>query len=104
MKIPLIAWASLLSAAFILPSSFAADKIEQQKEPVAAKTPKAKPYTLKTCAVSDEKLGGDMGEPYTFTYKDREIKLCCKDCRKDFDKDPAKYIKKIETAEKKAKK
>jgi len=45
-----------------------------------------------------------MGEPYTFTYKDREIKLCCKDCRKDFDKDPAKYIKKIETAEKKAKK
>jgi hypothetical protein len=26
--------------------------------------------------------------------------MCCKDCRKDFDKDPAKYIKKLETAEK----
>ena len=45
-----------------------------------------------------------MGEPYTFTYKDREIKLCCKDCRKDFDKNPAKFIKKLEAEEKKAKK
>lgn len=23
------------------------------------------------------------------------VKLCCKDCRKDFDKDPAKYLKKL---------
>jgi hypothetical protein len=65
-----------------------------------AKKP-AKPYTLKTCVVSDEKLGG-MGDPYVFTYKGREIKLCCKGCLKTFDKDPAKYIKKIEEAEKKA--
>ena len=67
------------------------------------KSEKAKPYTLKTCPVSDEKLGG-MGDPYVFTYQGREIKLCCKDCKKDFDKDPKKYVKKIETAEKGAKK
>ena len=59
-------------------------------------------YTLKVCIVSGEKLG-EMGDPYVFAYKGREIKLCCKNCRKDFDKDPAKYIKKIEEAEAKAK-
>jgi hypothetical protein len=62
---------------------------------------KAKPYTLKTCAVSDEKLG-DMGDPYVFTHEGREIKLCCKGCLQDFNKESAKYIKKIEAAEKKA--
>ena len=68
------------------------------------KDEKAKPYPLKTCIVSDEKLGGDMGDPYVFTHEGREIKLCCKSCLKDFNKDTAKYIKKIEAAEKKAKK
>ena len=66
----------------------------------AKKSEKAKPYALKTCPVSDEKLG-EMGDPYVFTYKDREIKLCCKDCKKDFDKNPEKFVKKIEKAEKK---
>ena len=65
------------------------------------KSEKAKPYTLKICPVSDEKLGG-MGDPYVFTYEGREIKLCCKDCKKDFDKDPKKFVKKIEKAEKAA--
>jgi hypothetical protein len=69
-----------------------------------------KSYPLKTCVVSDEKLGGEMGDPYVFTYKDknikddpgREVKLCCKSCLKDFNKEPAKYIKKIDAAEKAA--
>jgi hypothetical protein len=64
---------------------------------------KAKPYPLKKCLVSDEKFGGDMGDPYVFTHEGREIKLCCKACLKDFKKDSAKYIKKLEEAEKKAK-
>jgi YHS domain-containing protein len=63
---------------------------------------KAKPYTLKTCIISGDKLG-EMGEAYSFVYKGREIKLCCKSCLKDFNKEPAKYVKKIEEAEKKAK-
>jgi hypothetical protein len=62
---------------------------------------KAKPYPLKTCVVLDEKLGGDMGDPYVFTYQGREVKLCCKGCLDDFNKAPAKYVKKIEAAEKK---
>ena len=64
---------------------------------------KLKPYTLKTCVVSGDKLG-EMGDPYVFPYKGREIKFCCKGCVKDFKQDPAKYIKLIEQAEAKAKK
>ena len=64
---------------------------------------KAKPYPLKTCVVSDEKLG-EMGEPYVFTHEGQEIKLCCKSCLKDFNKNPKKYLKKMgEAAAKEAK-
>jgi hypothetical protein len=65
--------------------------------------PKAKPYPLKTCVVSGEKLG-EMGDPYVFTHEGREVKLCCKSCLKDFNKAPAKYVKKMEEAEAKPKK
>ena len=58
------------------------------------------PDKLKTCPVSGDKLGGDMGKPFVFEYKGREVKLCCKDCKGDFDKEPAKYMKKIEEADK----
>jgi hypothetical protein len=64
---------------------------------------KVKPYTLKNCPVSDEKLGGDMGDPYVFIHEGRQIKLCCKSCLKDFKKNPEKYLKKIDAAEKKEK-
>jgi YHS domain-containing protein len=56
-----------------------------------------KPDKLTTCPVSGEKLG-EMGKPYVFTYKGQEVKLCCSGCKKDFDKDPAKYLKKIQDA------
>src|SRR5258708_36229774 len=64
---------------------------------------KVKPYTLKTCIISGDKLG-EMGDPYAFDYKGRQIKLCCKNCLKDFNKSPAKFVKKIEEAEAKANK
>ena len=70
-------------------TAFAADK-------------KAKPYPLDTCIVSDEKLG-EMGDPYVFVHKGQEIKLCCKSCKKDFDKSPGKFMKKLAQAEKKEK-
>ena len=90
MKTSLIA---ILSTGLVL-SALAA-------EPDASTIAKAKAYTLKTCPVSGETLGGDMGKPYVFEQDGREIKLCCKDCLKDFKKDPSKYIKQIEKAEKK---
>ena len=50
-----------------------------------------------------------MGPGIDYTYKqdgkpDRLVRFCCKDCRKDFDKDPAKYLKLIDEAAAKAKK
>src|SRR3989442_390258 len=84
-----------------LASPFTGQMAEDKSDKTTAKP---KPYVLKTCIVSDEKFGGDMGEPYVFTHEGREIKLCCKSCLKDFNKAPAKYVKKLEAAEKKAKK
>lgn len=66
-----------------------------------AKATKAKPYPLKKCVVSDEELGGGDMKPYVWTYKGQEIKMCCKDCKKDFLKNPDKYMAKIAAAEKK---
>jgi YHS domain-containing protein len=60
----------------------------------------AKPDLLKTCPVSGDKLGADMGKPFVFVYQGQEVKLCCPMCKADFDKDPQKYLKKIQDAKK----
>jgi hypothetical protein len=64
--------------------------------------PKAKPYPLKTCVVTGEKLDA-MGKPYVFVHEGQEIKLCCKGCLKAFEKEPAKFLKKMDEAAKKTK-
>ena len=63
-------------------------------------------YPTTACIVSEDKLGGDMGKPVDFIYRvegkpDRLITFCCKDCIKDFDKDPEKYLKILDGAAKK---
>jgi len=73
---------------------------------------KPRAYLLKKCIVSGDKFDPDLGGPYVYIYKDkkvkgdvgREIKFCCKDCLKDFNKDPQGYLKKIDEAEAKLKK
>jgi YHS domain-containing protein len=60
-------------------------KMEQADE-------KAKPYPLDKCIVSGEKLG-EMGKPVVLVHAGQEMKFCCKDCVKKFNKDPEKYIK-----------
>jgi hypothetical protein len=77
-------------------ATFAADT----QTPDTAK--KAKPYPLKTCLVSGEKLDGDMGKPYVFVHEGQEFKLCCKGCLKDFNKEPAKFVKQLAEEQKKA--
>lgn len=66
--------------------------------PAQEKTAKPKPYPLKTCIVSGEKLG-EMGKPHVFTYQGQEIKFCCKGCLKDFNQEPEKYLTKLAEAE-----
>ena len=67
------------------------------------KVEKPKPYPLDTCLVCNMKLG-DMGKPYVFVYKGQEIKVCNESEKKDFDKNPDKYMKKLADAEAKLKK
>ena len=83
----------LLAAAVVAGSicSFAADKKDEKKE-----------YPLKTCVVTEEKLGS-MGKPYVIKHEGKEVQFCCKGCEKDFKKEPAKYLKKIDEASKKTK-
>jgi len=90
-----------LTATLLLASTLAAPLLaaDADQKPDAKTDAKLKPYPLKTCVVSGEKLG-EMGEPFIYKYKDREIKFCCSGCVKDFNKEPAKYIKKLEDAEK----
>ena len=54
----------------------------------------AKPYPLKTCLVSDNKLGS-MGKEITKIYDGQEIKFCCKPCIKKFEANQAKYLSKL---------
>jgi|PlaIllAssembly_1097288.scaffolds.fasta_scaffold94317_2 hypothetical protein len=97
MKIIKNLTAGILCAAFLV-SPFAGSVMADDKAADSKGKAKVKPYTLKTCIVSDEELGG-MGKPFVFEHEGREVKLCCKSCQKDFKKDPAKYIKKLEQAE-----
>ena len=57
----------------------------------------AKPYPLTTCVVSGEKLG-EMGKPVKVTSDGTEVQLCCKNCIKDFNKEPAKFVKMVKDA------
>ena len=56
-----------------------------------------KPYALDYCVFSGDKLGV-MGKPVTEVSNGQEMKFCCKDCKKTFDKDPAAGLKKYNAA------
>jgi YHS domain-containing protein len=55
-------------------------------------------YPLDTCVVSDEELGGDMGEVIEVVVANRLVRLCCKGCKKDLLKDPASFVKTLDAA------
>ena len=70
----------------------------QTDAPAAGTNAPVKPYPLKYCIVSGDKIGGDMGSPVTNNYHGQQIIFCCKDCVKDFNKAPDKYLKEIQNA------
>lgn len=80
------------------PDGFIAKMDAAAKEAAAKEAAAKNPSKMTTCVVSGEKLGGDMGKPFTFVYADKEVKLCCKSCLKEFKKEPAKYMKKMAEA------
>ncbi|GAB4317192.1 MAG: hypothetical protein Kow0059_10130 [Candidatus Sumerlaeia bacterium] len=54
-------------------------------------------YPLDTCPVSGEKLG-QMGDPVDYVYKNRLVRFYCKGCVSQFEKDPDKYLAKLDQA------
>lgn len=63
--------------------------------------PGVKPYPLDVCIVGGEKLGS-MGEPATLIYQGQQVKFCCSGCQPEFEKDPAKFLKKLSALTKSA--
>lgn len=64
-------------------------------------------YPLDVCVTSDEKLGS-MGKSPEYVYRvngqpDRLVVFCCAGCDEDFQKEPAKYLAKIDAAKAKGK-
>lgn len=56
-----------------------------------------KPYALDYCVFTGDKLGA-MGKVKSEIYQGQEMKFCCNDCKKTFDKDPAAGLKKYNAA------
>ena len=61
-----------------------------------------KDYPLTKCVVSDEKLG-EHGKPVKVSSEGTDVWLCCKSCVKDFNKEPAKFVKMVKDAQAKKK-
>jgi len=58
-------------------------------------------YPLKTCIVTGDVLGGDLGPAVEIHHNGQLIKLCCKSCVAKFNRDPEKYLKKLPAASQK---
>ncbi len=93
-----------LAAAFITTTAFAHEGEDHAKGKAAAAKKDdhsahagiPKDYPLKQCPVSDD--GFDHGKPIKVTHAGTDVYLCCKSCKKDFDKEPAKYVKMVKDA------
>lgn len=68
---------------------FAQDKKTDKKENVSSQKPGKPVNTI--CPVTDEEADREI----VTVYKGVTYALCCKRCLKKFEKDPEKYIKKI---------
>lgn len=86
-------WLMALLICCTLSLSYGADEPKKQEK---------KPKPVNTlCPLTDEKVDPDV---QTVQYKGKTVGFCCADCVKDFNKDPAKYMKKVEAEEAKNKK
>ena len=57
-----------------------------------------KDFPLKKCPVSGEEYGSGGMKAFKITHEGTDVWLCCKSCKKDFDKDPAKFAKQVKDA------
>ncbi|MFT7541172.1 MAG: hypothetical protein ACI9K5_002139 [Gammaproteobacteria bacterium] len=55
-------------------------------------------YPLTTCVISGEEFTEETGEPVSFLYEGRLVRVCCKSCVKEFKKSPEGGMAKIDQA------
>jgi len=55
-------------------------------------------YPTMTCVVSNEEMGGEMGEPIDVLHEGRLVRLCCKSCKRELEKDPAPIMARVDAA------
>ena len=72
----------------------AADKPKTPTTKPAATQPAAAKPVNKTCPV--EGKDHEVDPKVTVVYKGKTIGFCCKDCVEEFEKDPDKYIKRLD--------
>src|SRR5687768_6795182 len=106
----------ILTALTLTSGGFLAQAGEEPKKEESAAAPAEKTeaaddgvkpaaYPTDICVVMDDtKLGEEGEKPQVINYKGREVQLCCKQCVKDFNAEPEKYIKALDQAVIKAQK
>jgi len=52
-------------------------------------------YPLENCIVTDEPMGGEMGDPIDHLYGTQLVRFCCKACIRMFNKNPDVYLVKL---------
>ena len=91
--------------AFGTPATHAKDMLAEKTVPLAAQTsqPMSDGYPVDFCVVSSDKLGS-MGDPVVHRHEGRTVKFCCTGCVKSFEKDPARFLKVLDEADRKTSK
>jgi YHS domain-containing protein/predicted small secreted protein len=89
-KITAMKIAAALLAAFVIAACNA-----------SAETGVPKDYPLNKCPISGKAYGSGGMKAYKMTHEGTDVWLCCKSCKDDFEKDPAKYAKMVKDAAKK---
>lgn len=75
--------------------------VEKKKDEVMAKLDAAyvaaqkASYPIGDCVVGGGELGS-MGEPVEYLYGNRLVRFCCKGCIKGFEREPQKYLAKLD--------
>jgi uncharacterized membrane protein len=75
---------------------------EQKKDEAALIAQQLPGYPLKTCVVSGDELG-NMGPAVNYLHDGRLVRFCCRGCIAEFQKDPDKYLLKLDEAAARAK-
>jgi YHS domain-containing protein len=84
-----------VAASLLIGSAMIVTAADKPKGPTTkpSTTQPSKPVN-KWCAV--EGKDHDIDPKVTVVYKGKTIGFCCKDCVEEFEKDPEKYVKKME--------